>query len=288
MARSGCCTAGWLAWLPAALFAQGQDSLPAERNLMIVAQALPGHYVNANQVYFESRRDVADEQRHAALTWRIERTEVPYQFAVEPGVAPRGELTLSVDLERDELEMRIALADGAKCEYLWRREAAQFRAEARSACATSLPRAIVLSEQQLWLLPNASAATTSPFRLHRARAFTCHADLPGVGGGRAIAYRRYDELALHDQGGSVWFTTDESPPRRLGISLLTVDWPINNYTGLYARDSLVIYVSEEADAQRIEHGYAFTVPEADRIGINLKWLLAMCYQTPNADAVPQF
>lgn len=29
-----------------------------------------------------------------------------------------------------------------------------------------------------------------------------------------------------------------------------------------------------------------TVPDADRIGINLKWMLAMCYRQSNRDATP--
>ena len=55
---------------------------------------------------------------------------------------------------------------------------------------------------------------------------------------------------------------------------------------MFSRDSLVIYVSEEVDGQRKQHGYSFPVPEADRIGINLQWMLAFCYMTSNKDATP--
>ena len=68
--------------------------------------------------------------------------------------------------------------------------------------------------------------------------------------------------------------------------MLLVDWPMNNYKGAFARDSLVVYVSEETDEGRQELGYAFTVPEADRIGINLKWMLVNCFMQSNADTTP--
>ena len=79
----------------------------------------------------------------------------------------------------------------------------------------------------------------------------------------------------------------EEAARRLGISVFLVDWPINNYEGIFTRDSLVIYVSEELETERKEHGYAFTVPEADRIGINLKWMLAACFMQSNQFATPK-
>jgi len=97
-----------------------------------------------------------------------------------------------------------------------------------------------------------------------------------VGGGRDEPYTRYDNLSLHDQGAETWFVDKEG--RNLGLRLFTVDWPINNYDGYFTRDSLVIYVIEKMeDGSTKEHGYAFTLPEANRIGINLKWLLASCF-----------
>ena len=277
--------------LPALALAQGQDSLPAERDLMIVAAMLPGHYVNANQVYFDSRRALAPERRHAPLEWRIETTDDPLVFAVTMNSAETATLELSVDTAADQVLMRMTLADGAVCRYAWARRAGQYDALAQADdCASPLPQALELADAQLRVNPGAGDAivAASPYALNRARSFICHADVPGVGGGRDIPYQRYGQFTLHDQGGAAWFTTDDTPPRRLGLSLLLVDWPINNYAGLYARDSLVIYVSEDTGDGRIEHGYAFTVPDADRIGINLKWLLGMCYRVPNAAATPEF
>jgi hypothetical protein len=110
-----------------------------------------------------------------------------------------------------------------------------------------------------------AAPQTPAVKLHRARQFTCYADIPGVGGGRDIPYARYDNLSLHDQGAETWFIDKDG--RNLGLRLFNVDWPINNYDGYFTRDSLVIYVIEKLDdGSTKEHGYAFTLPEANRIG----------------------
>ena len=136
------------------------------------------------------------------------------------------------------------------------------------------PAALALSKQQFWWAPRGTSE--SAVKLHRARQFTCYADIPGVGGGRDIPYTRYDNLNLHDQGAETWFVDKDG--RNLGLRLFNVDWPINNYDGYFTRDSLVIYVIEKLDdGSTKEHGYAFTLPEANRIGINLKWLLASCF-----------
>jgi hypothetical protein len=74
--------------------------------------------------------------------------------------------------------------------------------------------------------------------------------------------------------------------QRQRVSLLNVDWQINNYKGVFTRDSLVLYVNELKDGKRIAHGYSFTDPVVDRLGINLKWMLAYCYRESNRDAKP--
>jgi hypothetical protein len=163
----------------------------------------------------------------------------------------------------------------ANAQVWWRRDAAQFSATADADCPEDpgSPIALSLAQQQLWW---SSRRNDSAVKLHRSRAFTCYADIPGVGGGRDEPYTRYDNLSLHDQGAETWFTDKDG--RTLGLRLFNVDWPINNYEGYFTRDSLVIYVVEKFDdGSTKEHGYAFTLPEANRIGINLKWLLASCF-----------
>lgn len=260
--------------------AQGEDSTPAERDLMVVAELLRGGFANANQAYFDYRVD--RDPKHRGIELRISSTG---DFRLEmSGTWNDGAdaLSASASLTADNASGRVAMAltDGDnECSYVWRREAAQFRAMS-DACGGNLPSEFVLSEQQLWVTMSDGAT----YELHRLRDFKCYADMPGVGGGRDIPYERYGEFDLHDQGGSHWFTSKEG--REIGISLLLVDWPINNYDGVFTRDSFVIYLSERINGQRQELGYAFTRPDADRIGINLKWILAMCYVTSNRDATP--
>lgn len=293
-----------LLFAAAPLWAQGQDSTPYERDLQVVSTLIQGGFDNANQSYFDYRGgaenlhrrlhvdvnlvaapEIGDHVFIASAYWDNDAEQDAGDFlwvldAVEDAVRMRS-WALEKTLQADALLDGEALADRAYCDLYWRREAAQFRATAES-CDLPVPHELVLSDRQLWLSLGETAE--NDFHLHRIRDFECYADIPGVGGGRDIPYDRYEGFRIHDQAGSVRFTSKQD--RELEISLLLVDWPINNYEGIFTRDSLVIYISEYVDGARTEHGYAFTVPEADRIGINLKWMLAMCYMKSNRDATP--
>lgn len=61
---------------PAAL-SQGQDSSPGERYLRIMAEMLPGHYDNVNQHYFDGRRKLPANDRHARMSTTITRVRAP-------------------------------------------------------------------------------------------------------------------------------------------------------------------------------------------------------------------
>ncbi|MGI9233412.1 MAG: hypothetical protein ACR2RD_07255 [Woeseiaceae bacterium] len=286
--------------------AQGQDSESYERDLQVVATMIAGGFDNANQSYFDSRgkRDVKHRRLHVDVA-KVEAPEIGANVFVASGYWDNDESAdagsqlwvLSADDETKSVRMRAwafeqsisaddvlagkKLDDNEYCDLYWRREAAQFRATAES-CNLELPREMVLSDKQLWMAYGDEPG--DDYQLHRIRNFECYADIPGVGGGRDIPYERYEGFKIHDQGGAVWFESNEG--RKLGISLFLVDWPINNYEGIFTRDSFVIYVSEEVDGERKEHGYAFTIPEADRIGINLKWMLASCFMKSNRYATP--
>ena len=263
---------------PGESLAQGQDTTPWSRDLQVIEVMLPGFYSNANQAYFDGRRKVdVPQSRHNLL---IETADTGFDVTLS---APDGTVisnqrwSLAEDDQREAVRMNISDADGsALCPVWWIRDAAQFSAEGDAGCDEGInsPAALALGEQQFWWTPRGTSE--SAVKLHRARQFTCYADIPGVGGGRDIPYTRYDNLSLHDQGAETWFVDEDG--RNLGLRLFNVDWPINNYDGYFTRDSLVIYVIEKLDdGGTKEHGYAFTLPEANRIGINLKWLLASCF-----------
>lgn len=270
-------------------FAQGQDSEPWERDLQVIAAMLPGFYSNSNQAYFDRRVD--RDVKHPAIEVNVAGRVGSRAFSVEleraDGAPQRWTLELVPSRGSGEVRMRSGqnlhgASAAVTCELAWSRSAAEFVATAIDDCPRGSIERVVLSEQQLWIGINGPEG--GEFQLHRARKFECYADIPGVGGGRAEPFDRYDGLKLHDQGGAVWFTSKEG--RRLGISMLLVDWPINNFDNAFARDSLVVYLSEEADGERKELGYAFTVPDADRIGINLKWILVNCFMQSNEDVTP--
>jgi hypothetical protein len=272
-----------LAWLlPIAIpnqgLAQGQDSTPWSRDLQVIEVMLPGFYSNANQAYFDGRRKVDEPQPRHNLLIEVAGDGFDITLSAPDGtVVSSQRWSLAEDDQRRAVRMDISDADGTPlCPVWWSRDAAQFSAEGDAECTEGMgsPAALALGEQQFWW--TSRGASDAAVKLHRARQFTCYADIPGVGGGRDIPYTRYDNLSLHDQGAETWFVDKDG--RNLGLRLFNVDWPINNYDGYFTRDSLVIYVIEKLDdGSTKEHGYAFTLPEANRIGINLKWLLASCF-----------
>lgn len=273
---------------------QGQDSATYERDLQVIATMLPGQFANANQAYFDVRG--SREVRHGSFALVVEPVageSIAFLAKAERGgdMMRYERWVLEPDSGAGAVRMRMWQVEGpediepdgaASCDVHWRREAAQFRALASGDCIGGYANEFVLSERQFWMAYPAGPG--SDFRMHRARQFECYADIPGVGGGRDEPYQRYGGFPVHDQGGSAWFTSSDG--QRLGISLFLVDWPINNYEGIFTRDSLVVYVNEDLDGERKQHGYAFTLPEADRIGINLKWILVNCYMESNAVATP--
>jgi hypothetical protein len=288
------------------VFAQGEDSETFDRDLQVIVTMIAGGFDNANQSYFDSRgkKDIRHRRLHVEVK-AVEAAEIgEFVFLVsaywdnEKTAGAFDQLwVFTADAQSRSVRMRAWKLDGAPsadsalsltvlsgkahCDLLWRRESTQFRASG-DKCDVDLPSSMLLSDRHLWMTLGDVAA--NGFQMHRIRNFECYADIPGVGGGRDEPYERYEGFKIHDQGGAVWF--DSKDGRRLRISLFLADWPINNYKGIFTRDSFVIYVSEDIDGVIKEHGYAFTVPEADRIGINLKWILASCFMKSNKFATP--
>jgi hypothetical protein len=268
-------------------FGQGADSTPAERSLRIIAELLPGHYSNANQVYFDGRRGLDQGRRHAPLelvvtgndggpaptfTWRTGDEVLRLVLGTDSG-------------DPDHVQARFYRQAPAGWEDRPVRVFKLARAAESFAGAAADGHRLQLSRRELWL----DRGDGTPDRLERSRPFHCYVDMPGVGGGRALPFERYDDIQLHDQGGEHWFTSRDAERRRLGIRLLAVNWHVlNEGNGDFNRNSLVLYVSEQlGDGTVKEHGYAFTAPEADRIGLNLKWLLVNCAMTPRSAARPE-
>jgi hypothetical protein len=321
--------------------AQGQDSTPGERHLLVMAELLPGEYDNANQAYFDGRRQLPQADRHPRMHTTIMRLNAPafgpYAFLwVNTTTTPAGPqrtyrvATLEAGPAADEVTMKhyfrmngeigeselatlqpsdLQRTEG--CDYFFKRRADHFRGvQRRRSCVfrwegqqVYTDNEIQLSRTSLWFVDHKYAVGTDrritgvasgePFWLERARLFHCYADIPGVGGGRDIPFERYDGILLHDKGGSYWFRTRPTPNepevREIGLSLQSVTWHVlNERNGNFNRNSLVLYALEKLpDGSIKEHGYAFTDPNAERIGNNLKWMLVNCAITPRDQARPE-
>lgn len=290
--------------LSAPATSQGQDGTPSERDIMIMAELLPGLYSNANQSYFDSRLKRPEKQRHASTSVKIEKLnddplgELAFSAVFKSGDAePRDFVyTLEVDNEVGAVRMktfqRNKVRDAAylkNCDLLWRQHSGQFETmPASKRCALSATKAdgyqAELSDSAFWLrLPSEAAGF---FEMDKARSFNCYVDVPGVGGGRDIPYERVELNDIHDLGDEKWFTTKDG--QEIGVNLFRVMWPMNNYRGIFTRPSFVIYAKTKEQGKKVEKGYAWTSPDAQRIGINLKWMLANCYLISNADVTPFF
>ena len=322
--------------------AQGQDSTAGERNLRIMAELLPGLYDNSNQAYFDGRRKLAPEDRHARMSTTITRVEAPafgrHVFLWTNTVQGADGAVTSVRLATlepgpgsDEVTMRhhlrmqggITAAELATlkpadlrstpgCEYVFKRRADSFRGAQRTkACRFEwegqqvyTDNTIELSRADLFFHDHKFVAKTGkritgvasgePFWLERARIFHCYIDVPGVGGGVDVPFERFDGILLHDKGGMHWIKSTAHPERGLasreiGINLRAVTWHVlNEADDQFNRDSLVFSVLEKLpDGSIKEHGYAFTEPTAERIAVNMKWMLGNCAITPRAEARPE-
>lgn len=317
--------------------AQGQDSTPGERYLLVMAQMLPGIFDNANQNYFDRRRALPESDRHSRLSVRITRVEAPefghtvFDWRQTSGsgadaIERQRIVTLSADGPKEAVMMRQYFVDDrvldddsllqtkprelrrtAGCDYVFRRRADSFRGEqVQGGCRfewqdrlVETANVIELSQRDLFLTDHkfdretgerlTGVASAEPYWLERARRFRCHADVPGVGGGRDEPFERHEPIVLHDKGDITWFTTRGDEPQRIGLMLQSVTWHVlNENNGNFNRNSLVVYVMEELpDGVIKEHGYAFTEPTAERIGVNLKWMLVNCSLVPPGEAKPE-
>lgn len=295
-----------------AAHAQGEDGTPAERNVLIISEMLSGRYDNANQAYFDRRLKKAEPSVHERMHLVVNPVDADiseHAFFAEfsrsaEDAAPAGMLfSLKADNDAQAVRMTVrsldkspkgkirkrALRDSKSCDILWREEAGQFRGTTDPASPCSgdngfQPREFLLSEDALWV--DFAQNEKGHFVLERARDFSCYVDVPGVGGGRDIPYKRYQIEDTHDKGGRSWVTLDDGT--ELSITLQNIRWPMNNLENIFTRHSFVIYIGKKEGEENKEIGYAWTMPDAQRIGVNLKWMLVNCYMLSNEDVTPFF
>jgi hypothetical protein len=178
------------------LMAQGQDSTPGERNLLIMAELLPGIYDNANQHYFDRRRQLSDADRHPRVHTTITRVHAPafgeyaylwvnssaagdeqsssYRIATLSAsgeeVVMRHYLRMSGAIEESDLASLTPadLRRSEGCDYIFRRRADHFRGAQRDrACRFDWEgqpvytnNEIELSATSLWFFDHKFVAAT--------------------------------------------------------------------------------------------------------------------------------
>ena len=205
--------------------------------------------------------------------------------------------TITLDSARQHIRQSIALPGGVLppvptgCDVYWQRQGGQFQGEAvGEGCDSLFPRPVsdaslnvsmMLSDKDFWVTASRGSEAVEA-RLRRARTFECWtAILRGASHGdsgegmRDWDFRR--GVSLHDQGGEAVLMTDEETPRKIRLRLRNVDWPYGSN-----RPSLTLYVME-GDSDRAV-SYAWNEGDAERIGINLRWIQASCTHAPEGAA----
>lgn len=185
-------------WLTTRANAQGQDSTPAQRNLLIMAELLPGEFNNANQHYFDQRRQLTAEARHQRIHTSISKIDAPafgeHVFLwVNSVQSETGEqvssriVTLAADGEPDEVTMKHYFSNQSEvnaealamlqpvdlrrtegCDYYFNRRAGQFRGQQRprrcqfewEGQAVYTDNTIELAKNELWFVDHKYAVAS--------------------------------------------------------------------------------------------------------------------------------
>ena len=292
--------------------AQGEDSTKYERDEMVISEFLPGLYSNYNQVYFNNRGKVPDEERH--LRREIEVLEIEtnifsvkdtfvmanvfdktiteddkkISYAIINIEANNNEKAVQLDIYKSNESFSLNDLDGnPECSVMMIRGAEEFYARESSGECDGIINVYTLSKKHLFVRidKNSGIKTNEPYKLNEARPFECYVDIPGVSGGRDLPYKRYEPFYIHDQGGTFEIITDYEQ-RNLVFRLVRVDWEINNHIGVFTRDVMVLYAEERTDDGYKINGYTFTEPDITRVGINFKWMLVSCFMESNKFTTP--
>ncbi|MCH1530151.1 MAG: hypothetical protein L7T25_02335 [Gammaproteobacteria bacterium] len=305
-------TSIFLLVLPILVHSQGEDSTKFERDEMIISEFLPGLYSNYNQVYFNNRGKVPDEERHGRREIEIKEIETNI-FSVSDTFINANIFEKTITKEDKEISHAIIVVEANNiekavqlniyksdeefsiddldikpdCSVMMIRGAEEFYAREYTGQCDELTNVYTLSEKHLFVRMNENSGikTNVPYKLNQARAFECYVDIPGVSGGRDLPYKRYEPFYIHDQGGTFEIVTDYEK-RNLVFRLVRVDWEINNHIGVFTRDVMVLYAEERTDDGYIINGYTFTEPDITRVGINFKWMLVSCFMESNKFATP--
>lgn len=323
-----CC--GQLSW--------AQDQPPLQRDLMIISELFPGTYDNMEQVYFDNRLGLPDEQRHKRVKTEVRR--IPnsrfganaffvldywyeqdrwnpriYAFDIDEadqairmemhffeGVDTSPYLKAHEDLNALDALSPSDLIHLPGCDVYWRTTIGGYHGSVKpKACAYDVEGEqvyadvqLMLNDRALWkgdvirrfsdevmMIPRPEV----PDKQLKARHFSCSMAFSGERGKK----ESFGPLAINDQGGTYFVPrpTQEKPDRQIGIRLRNVDWAMNNTATGFTNDVFVMYIVERASGQDDYNiTYTWGAPEETSVGLNLQWLLASCYITPQNQTRP--
>lgn len=225
-----------------------------------VAELLPGVFTNEEQVYF------AREAGKPVPAWTgMQVTAVPGGYRVQ-GVDAFGASVGSAALWRvSEGDKIVSISDG-RC----RRDFARV-----TAGLTIVNQSAACGTAGLTTVTQAGAAMRdadgAPIELVRSRAFKCWVSIPrrAAKPDGTVDWWFGPGLMLHDGGGRVTATTDETPAQAFTLRMRNVAWPSGSNA-----PSLVLYVHGDDPDHAI--AYSWADPGARRVGINLRTVQGSC------------
>lgn len=190
------------------------------------------------------------------------------------------------------------LSTRAGCDVFWKRQANQFLGYMKEgACRYQSKRLgaeivisddLVLTENEIWIKDRAETVAGEyvfgnkadvAHKLRKIRPFKCWAGIlrgakHGDSGKGQNDWDFRTGLWFHDQQGEINLTTDETPSREIKLRLRRVEWPTGNN-----RPSLTLYVHEGGSDRATS--YAWAEYNANRVGLNLRWIQASCTHDPS-------
>lgn len=184
------------------------------------------------------------------------------------------------------LDLPVDMLEDTGCVVIWREDGEAFTAASRGGrCEIDSPRfgkvfvrdRITLSTDGIWILDNIVDASGNlvmgredevPRKLRRCRFYdgwaALRADPPDTTADAKPAWRGYRSLTLHDQGQRVALVDEDGTPAGYEVSLAQVTYAGTGTAVL----KLAVHEAGEKEARC----YVWGEPDAERLGLNVKWL----------------
>lgn len=244
-----------------------------------------GEFVFFNQINDEGPDGAVVRQRVNVFVPDAETGTIRQTFfAIEPG--------------QERVEYPIGPSDLAKlepgdlrgypegCEVVWRRQADQFLGTIEKGdCAVVSKRSgktlyiwaeMILSKNESWHAEGGTDADFNPifgppdgvpFKLSRVEYLSCWAAF--LKDEEAEEWDSFRGIRIGNQGGVTEFATTHDEPRHYRLQLMQTVFPAGNWP-----DVLELFVFEKGNDKALS--YAWTSPDAERIGVNLRWMQVGC------------